>query len=573
MEYRRRHAAAADESLLDRISRVTSFDTAKSSSHPVLRLAGAWSWLLFWTASALVAIFQHGPMPMYSTRTLSVAWEMWTRHSYLVPYLNGLPYSDKPPLLLWLIHAGWAVGGVGDVWPRLLEVGLGALQLVLVWKLARRMFPEQPQVARAAPWVLMAFTYGFLFGLQIMYEVLLADCVLAALLCLTPAAQREAPRFGWFALAVGLGLLAKGPVMLLHVSFPWLLGPWWNAWAQRERRRWYAYGALALLAGLGILLTWALLAAWSGGETYRHNLLFHQTAGRVVDAFAHAEPFWWYLPLLPVLIFPFALWPRTWAALASLRRPFAPGLRFLFAWLGPVLLGFSLVSGKQAYYLLPEYAGFALLIAAALARLRGWRAGDSFWLGPWPLALLCAAAGVALIVLHLAIDPRRLADSVLATVQPHALPFGLLFAALSVVLLKPGKGELYRVAMVGLVATVAANGLFTLSLWPAYDFTPVANILAKAEAGGRPVANLESNDGQYTFLGRLTQPVTQLHGMDALKAWSTAHPDGLIITYPRRLSAEDRQHAVYIQPFRGISVAVWPAPAFVEAREKGRVDD
>lgn len=552
---------------------MTSFDITRSPSHPAVRLAGAWSWLLFWTVSALVAIFQHGPMPMYSTRTLSVAWEMWTRHSYLVPYLNGLPYSDKPPLLLWLIHAGWAVGGVGDVWPRLLEVILGAIQLVLVSKLARRLFPEHPRVAQAAPWILLAFTYGFLFGLQIMYEVLLADCVLAALLCLAPTSQRESPRFGWFALAVGLGLLAKGPVMLLHVTFPWLLGPWWNAWARRERRRWYMQGALALLAGLCMLLTWALLAAWAGGETYRHNLLFHQTAGRVVDAFAHAEPFWWYLPLLPVLIFPFALWPRTWAALASLRRPFAPGLGFLFAWLGPVLLGFSLVSGKQAYYLLPEYAGFALLIAAALAHRRERGAGDSAWLGPWPLALLCGAAGVAMIALRLAVDPKRLADSVLATVQPHALPFGVLFLALSIVLFKRGRGELYRVAIVGLVATVAANGLFTLSLWPAYDFAPVARILAKAEAGGRPVANLESNDGQYTFLGRLTQPVTQLHGMDALKAWSAAHPTGLVITYPRRLSAADREHAVYIQPFRGISVAVWPAPAFIEAREQGLVGD
>jgi 4-amino-4-deoxy-L-arabinose transferase-like glycosyltransferase len=550
--------------------RVTFSDITK---HPAVRLAGTWSWLMFWIACASVAIFQHGPMPMYSTRTLSVAWEMWMRHSYLVPYLNGVPYSDKPPLLLWLIHAGWAVGGVGDVWPRVLEVMLGALQLVLASKLARRLFPAYPPVATAAPWILLAFTYGFLFGLQIMYEVLLADCVLAALLCLAPDTQRESPRFGWLALAIGLGLLAKGPVMLLHVSFPWLLGPYWNAWARRERRRWYTQGALALLAGCCVLIAWALLAAWSGGETYRQNLLFHQTAGRVVDSFAHAQPFWWYLPLLPALIFPFALWPRLWVALATLRRPLAPGLRCLLAWLGPVLLGFSLVSGKQAYYLLPEYGGFAILMAAALAHLQERRIGDSPWLGPWPLALLCAATGVALLTLNLVVQPGRLADSVLATVQPHALPFGVLFVALSVVLLRAGKDALYRIAIAGLIATVGANGLFTLSLWPAYDFTPVARILAKAEAGGRPVANLESNDGQYTFLGRLKQPVTQLRGMDALKAWSAAHPDGLVITYPRRLSSEDREHAVYIQPFRGISVAVWPAPAFVEARERGMIDD
>lgn len=546
---------------------------ARSTFHALREGALAAPWLWCWLVAALVAIFQHGPMPMYSTRTLSVAWEMWMRQSFIVPYLNGLPYSDKPPLLLWLIHAGWAIGGVGDVWPRLLEVSLGAVQLVLLSKLAQRAFPQHPQVARTAPWILAAYSFGFLFGLQVMYEVLLACCVLGALLCLVPAPGREAPRFGWFALAVGLGLLSKGPVMFLHVALPWLLGPLWHPWAQRERRRWYGRGALALLGGSLLLLTWVLLAAGTGGETYRQKLLVHQTAGRVVDSFAHAEPFWWYVPLLLVLIFPFTLWPRMWVALATLRRPFEPGLRFLFAWLGPVLLGFSLVSGKQAYYLLPEYGGFALLIAAALA-LRGERqtSGDR-WLRPWPLALVLAFGGIALIALHVMVAHGKHVAAQAAALAPYGLPFGVLFLLLALLLIVPRKAELYRVAGAGLIAVVAANGLFTLTLWPAYDFTPVATMLAKAEAGGRPIANLESNDGQYTFLGRLTQPVTQLHGMAAVREWSQQHPDGLLITYPKRLSELDRANAVYAQPFRGIWLAVWPAPAFVDARDKGLIDD
>jgi 4-amino-4-deoxy-L-arabinose transferase-like glycosyltransferase len=532
----------------------------------LLALGARWSWLLFWLAAALVAIFQHGPMPMYSTRTLSVAWEMWTRHSYLVPYFNGQPYSDKPPLLLWLIHLGWAVGGVGDVWPRLLEVALGAIELVLAVKLARRLFPERPLVSQITPWILGAFTYGFMFGLQVMYEVLLADCVLAALLCLAPMAQRDAPRFAWFALAVSLGLLAKGPVMLLHVAFPWLLGPLWQPWAKREPRRWYVQGGLAIAAGCAVLLTWALLAAWSGGEVYRQKLLVHQTAGRVVDAFAHAQPFWWYVPLLPVLILPFTLWPRLWLALLTLRRPFEPGLRFLFAWLGPVLIGFSAVSGKQAYYLLPEYAGFALLMAAALMRLHDRPSVGGRWLGPWPMALLIGIAGVALLSLGSLVGHGIAKHPLLIALVPYSVPFGVLFAALALALALVRCAELQRVAMAGLITTVAANGLFTLTLWPAYDFAPVAAMLAKAEAKGQPVATIETNDGQYTFLGRLTRPITPLHADDkTLKAWADAHPDGLIITYPRRLTDADRAQALYTQPFRGIWMAIWPASAYAEA--------
>jgi hypothetical protein len=124
-----------------------------------------------------------------------------------------------------------------------------------------------------------------------------------------------------------------------------------------------------------------------------------------------------------------------------------------------------------------------------------------------------------------------------------------------------------------LFALVAAHGLFTLTLWPAYDFTPVAHMLAKAEAGGRPIANLESNDGQYTFLGRLTEPVTQLHSMTEVRQWAGEHPEGLVITYPRRLRDADHANAVYVQPFRGIWLAVWPVHDFVDAQARGLVDD
>src|SRR6478672_11095652 len=73
--------------------------------------------LLAWGLVALVSIFLHGPVPLYSTRSLAVAWEMWDRGSWLVPLFNGAPYSHKTPLLPCLIHAGWLVTGVSDVWP------------------------------------------------------------------------------------------------------------------------------------------------------------------------------------------------------------------------------------------------------------------------------------------------------------------------------------------------------------------------------------------------------------------------------------------------------------------------
>jgi 4-amino-4-deoxy-L-arabinose transferase-like glycosyltransferase len=524
---------------------------------------------------AAIAIFQHGPMPMFSTRTLSVAWEMWHRHSFVVPYLNGQPYSDKPPLLFWLIQLGWAIGGVGDVWPRLLEVLLGGSELILLATLARRLFPDRAWIAKAAPWMLLAFTYGFLFSLQVMYEVLLAVCVLAALLALVPSQRRESPRFVWFAVAVGCGLLTKGPVMLLHVAFPWLLGPLWNGWAKRERGRWYLHGALALLAGLALLLAWALTACWLGGAAYREQLLFHQTAGRVVDAFAHAKPFWWYLTLLPMLVFPFALWPRLWVAIGMLRAPFEPGLRFVFAWLGPVLLVFSSISGKQPYYLLPEYAGFALLLSVSVARLqqKHARLAGSRWLGPWPLAILILGMGAGLMLLPSWIDRNAIHNAYLQDLARASVGYGMGYALLGLILLipMPDRAELPRIAVAGLIGALVTNGLFSAALWPAFDLAPASTFLARAQSEGRPIANLESYDGQFHFLGRLTKPIEPLHDAQALQQWAKAHPRGLVISYPKQITATDRRDALYTQSFRGVWLAIWAAPALA-ANHAGQWD-
>jgi hypothetical protein len=56
---------------------------------------------------AIACIWLRPLWPVDETRYASVAWEMWLRGDFLVPYINGEPYSHKPPLLFWLIHAGW----------------------------------------------------------------------------------------------------------------------------------------------------------------------------------------------------------------------------------------------------------------------------------------------------------------------------------------------------------------------------------------------------------------------------------------------------------------------------------
>ncbi len=524
-----------------------------------------------WFAASLTAIFLTGLMPLFSTRTMGVAWEMWQSGQFILPLSNGEPYSHKTPLLFWLIEAGWWFGDVNDIWPRVLEVLCGLGVLLLARRLAQRLFPEAPRVARLTPWLLAAFSYAFLFSLQIMYEVLLSLCVLAALDALVGRNDSRKPYFVYFALAVGAGLMTKGPVALLHVVFPFLFGPWWHPWAARRPLHWYVAGSLALLAALGILLVWATSAAQLGGEAYGHALFFTQTTGRLVNAFDHARPWWWYLSVLPALLLPWLLWPRAWAALLPvLVHRGSAGSRFLACWLWPMLLAFSMVSGKQLYYLLPELAGAAMLLASGFARARHRDREPSRWSGPWPLALALLVGAGVLLYLRWGAAREALESSWMMDLGAASPLFAVLAVVLALCLLFAPRddGSLLRsIAAVSIVAVLAAYAVLAQTVWMRFDLRPAAAHIAVLQEADIPVAHFEPYENQFQFLGRLQKPLDVVVE-PALAEWASTHAGGRVIRYPRNLHSEDLVHAELIQPFRSGWLLIERADSWL-ARQQG----
>lgn len=531
-------------------------------------------WLPTWLLVAGVSIFLHGPLPLYSTRTLTVAWEMWHLGEWLIPHQNGMPYSHKAPLLYWLIHAGWAIGGVSDVWPRILEVLLSTANLLLLAQLARQLFPNRPQVARLAPWVLAGLFFYFLFSLQIMFDLLVTACTLLSLIGLTHRDLRGGFAPQWWLVAIGmwLGLLTKGPVALLHVAAPLLLAPLWLEAARSAPARWYGRVALTLVAALALFALWVVPVAVLGGEAYRQELLFTQTAGRVVSAFDHARPLWWYVTIAPLLLFPWLFWPATWRGFRLRGQTAEPGLRFLLLWLLPTLLAFSLVSAKQAYYLLPELAGFALWLAGSVAarehrgdrRAHGWLPG---------VLLLLTGTLVALLPTLVALG---YGDSVfLLDFASAGIGFGLAIAALGGVLIfwraRDAGQAIPRIALATLLATALLHGQFAASLWPRYDLQPAADQLAALAAQGKTLANRGKYEGQFNFLARLTRPIVEID-YDNGPPWAAQHPDDIVIDYVHIEVARDfaagAPQPLWIGAFRSDQLQIWRAGDWLAARSE-----
>ncbi len=515
--------------------------------------------LLAATALAAIQLWLRPLLPVDETRYLSVAWEMWSRGDFLVPYLNGEPYSHKPPLLFWMIHGLWALFGVSALSARLLMLVLSLLALWLSARLARRLWPARADgVAALAPWLLLGGLFWHNFFTLVQFDMLLVLSALLAWLGLLDAAQR--PWRGWLqvGVALGLGVLAKGPVIFLPVLPVALLAPWWLAGQGTGWGRWYFGVAASVALAAAIALAWAIPAGLSGGEVYRQAIFWGQSAGRVVNSFAHRSPWWTYLWLLPVMWLPWLLWPTLWKALRRLGRPgqWDSGIRFCLAVLVPALLLFSLVSGKQGKYLLPLFPVLAALLARALD---SWQRAQ-----PEPrerlrfVAALLALAGVVLLVLPWWPD----GPPWLAQVQLMWGPALLLWAWVLARLALPLAAALRVAALAMLFATaVLYLGVLSLATAP-FDLLPASQRIAQLQAQQRPVAWLGKYHGQFHFLGRLTRRIEPLRDREALQQWLDAHPDGYLLVDAKD-GAKGLPEAVQRWPYRGGSLLLWPARALL----------
>lgn len=508
-------------------------------------------WVLLvaaWTLLVGVALALRPFLPIDETRYASVAWEMWVRGDFLVPHLNGLPYSDKPPLLFWLFHLGWWFFGVNDWWPRLVPALFGLANLGLTARLARRLWPDRPRVARAAPAVLLGLLLWTVFTTMVMFDMLVAFCVLLALLGLEEAWRQGGVR-PWLLVggALGLGILAKGPAVLVPPLAVALFVPWWG---RSVPRRWWVglAGAVGLAAAVG--LAWALPAAMAGGPDYANAILIRQTEERMVYSYAHNRPWWWYLSLLPVILYPYSFWPPLWKE-ALRRRTADPGLRFCLAWLVSGLVVFSLISGKQPHYLLPLMPAFALIASRLLT-------GEGVTVRRWHLAP--ALSLLVVLGAALAAAPLLRGRTDLPSWAPDASPgVGMVLLALCVASFFLFDRVFARRAaaptLISLAFVMGAHLGLSEAAREAYDLEPVARYLSAAEKQGRPIAWVGDYHGQLHFLGRLERPIQEIpDGSESL--WIRQNPRGKVIQ-DLKYMPPDVDRAEFTQPYRDDVLAVW----------------
>ncbi len=525
---------------------------------------------LLWAAAVATGIALRPPLPVDETRYLTVAWEMWLRGDWLVPHLNGQPYSHKPPLLFWLINAAWALFGVSETVARVVPTLFALASVWLTAALARMVWPTQRALAGYAALMVAGSILFALYGSLVMFDFLLGAFVLAAAIGVVHAWRRGGKR-GWllFGLALGGAILAKGPVALLLTLPVPLLAPLWA----RDRRplswfRWYAGALAGVLLGAAIGLAWAIPAAMAGGTAYEQAILWGQTAGRMVKSFAHARPWWFFLVLLPVAFYPWIVWPPVWRGFRVLKgRGFDDGLRLMALWFAVVLAAFSMVSGKQLHYLMPLIPVASMAFARLVLETDG-RARPLDIVVPAVIAAAVGIAFAALPVVASVLTPRAGAAATIRALANADPLWGGALAALAVVAVVVGLrrrlGELVPgVAALTIAIFIVVHIEAAKTLMPRYDLRPLAAFLGRHQDDG--IAFGSSYHGEFGFLGRLRAPVAVLRAGERA-AWFEANPRGRLVMKFRDPPADPPWPPLIAKPYRGRTLGLWRAPGVTEVK-------
>jgi 4-amino-4-deoxy-L-arabinose transferase-like glycosyltransferase len=384
-------------------------------------------------------------------------------------------------------------------------------------------WPDRPRIRASAPLILASFLVWLLYSTAIMFDTVLGFFALAAVVAALKAYQH--PSLKWFLLCgamLGGGLLTKGPVILLDALPVLLLMPLWRPAADHfGLRRWYVGILIAVVIGALIMLAWVYPAVQRGGPAFENALIWKQTTGRVVNSFAHAHPWYWYLLLLPVMLLPWGIlfWEKAWRG----RIWQDAGERFCVLWFGVTLLAFSLISGKQVHYLIPAMPAVALWLA---------RRFDERPLQRISLVLLGGLSILIGVALMLAPEWCRLSGSLPECEQTPRLG-GLLPLALgSVLLVRAQAAEQVRLRLVGTFSLALILGVLInfMGLSQRQDVRPIALAIRSLQEQGISVANVDNYHNQYQFAGRLETPLAIISDAE-IRPWAAEHPQGYLLIY------------------------------------------
>jgi len=314
----------------------------------------------------LLLVFRLGQIPLLGPdepRYARVAVEMARANEFVTPTLAGTPWLEKPPLYYWLAGAGFRVLGETEFAARWPAVFAALLLTGFTGLTAARLFGRE--CGRLAMLILATSPITFAYGRAASMDMLVAAFVTGAtglfLLSIHGIAGPAAVPAAWT--LVGVAVLAKGPIGLvlpLGIAIVTCLG---------LRRFQFRLVVTPLALALATLVAgpWFVGVYLDQGFHFIEVFILNHNLQRFTSTVHnHPGPFYYYLPVLLVAVFP---WTGLMAGLGSTRALDRPARWTLAAWIAVPLVLFSLAGSKLPGYILPCLPPLAIALALAAQNL------------------------------------------------------------------------------------------------------------------------------------------------------------------------------------------------------------
>lgn len=452
---------------------------------------------LLYLAALLPVMILRDFTPSNELRYLSIADEAIANGNLFTFSNQGVPYADKPPLYIWIVMLGRTLFGEHVMWFLALfsfVPALVTLRTMNCW------VADLMTTSERATATLMLMSCGLFLGLAIFLRMDMLMNMFITLALYTfyqiysskADTTRNRTLFGFW---LFMALFTKGPVGILvplvsTVTFLICKRQW------RTIGRYWGWRTWTILL-VGCAAWWGGVLA-EGGVDYLHNLLFHQTIDRAVDAFHHKEPSYYYLISMWYSMAPWSPLAVVATVVGVAKGLLKSDVEQLFATIIlTTLVMLSAFSSKIAVYLSPIFP-FAIYLGALI----------SIRMGRTLCFTLCIALPAAIFIL--------------------ALP------ALTVVARQPDLAWLDNVWLYGAGAILSLAGigaLFALlhhrnTLQPAIR-TLSAGLLAALFVGGFSLRQLNVELG-YGSLCHKALDVAKQHNMSSnFYVWRLHRPENM----------------------------------------------
>jgi 4-amino-4-deoxy-L-arabinose transferase-like glycosyltransferase len=516
-------------------------------------------------------------------RNARCAWEMYERNDWIVPTFNGQLRAHKPILLYWLMMSAYAVFGVNEFSARFWSAGLAVGTVLLTYGIGVRLFD-----ARTAIWAATGLATTLMFNVAAHAAtpdstlIFCSTVSIALFVCSVNWLSPRATTVGdgrpaclrldrrWLAaagMALGLGVLAKGPVGFVLPVVVWCLFLWWSLYdasvstatpstAEANEASWHArirsrlaprfrlvYLLNCMLAWRPFLVTslmllvavpWYVLVgqrtegAWLREFFWQHNL------GRAVESMeGHQGNILFYYPasilvgFFPwsALAIPVAIWiAGRWNEAGK----FDPRFALLLAWLAGYVVPFSLAATKLPSYVTPTYPALALMVGHFVANWPASSVQPARWWPRWS-AITMITVGLLVIV-------------TLAVAAHEFLPGEELLAAIGLILLCGGAACLasfrrwqftagmMRLSITSLCFIVAIFGWVAPRVSRHQQINRLLAVAQQLDANA-PLASYGVHEPSWVFYAGRTIPLLPGHDPAAVQQL-LGRQRGLLITTP-----------------------------------------